>query len=87
MPSAFQEHQDTYARFVRITIGTVVVIAFVMIALVGYGFGGGWSALVATLGIISSMLSVAFTVASRTMSWLLPLAILAVFTVLIFGML
>ncbi len=80
-----EERRETLATFTRIVTGAVLAVAFTMIALVAFGFGGGWSALVALIGLAAGYVAIAVTVAAKNVSWLPSLIIALVFALVVFA--
>jgi len=74
-------HKATYTTFVRLTIGTVIVCAMTLAALVAMTVIGGMAVWVGLVGLIVGLVVVAVTLASQR-GWAASLLVLAAMIIL-----
>lgn len=77
----FAAHRATYANFVRLTVGAVILCATTLFALMGMTVIGGSAFWIGLVGLIAGIIVVAITLVSE-MSWYPSLLILAVMVIL-----
>jgi len=70
VPMDYEEHTNTYARFVRFSTGMTLACLFIVVALVGYGIGeGAMIYLVATFGMLIGFGTSIYGAVSARNSW------------------
>lgn len=78
----FDQHKETYATFVRLTVGAVILTAIVLVSLVGMTMIGGAAFWFGLIGIIVGHIVVAVSLTSG-LSWTPSLLVLAATAILI----
>jgi len=70
VPMDYEQHTNTYARFVRYSIGMTLACLFLLVALVGFGMGQGVMIyLISTIGMLVGFGMSAYGAASEQNSW------------------
>ena len=78
VPMDFEEHKNTYERFVRCATGLTLACLFLLVALVGFGKGeGALIYLVATFGMLIGFGTAIYGAVSPRNSWI-PAVVLLV---------
>ena len=77
VPMDYEEHTNTYERFVRCATGMTLACLFLLVALVGFGKGeGALIYLVATSGMLIGFGTAIYGAASPRNSWVPGIALL-----------
>ena len=74
------ENQQTYEAFIKGSIGLTLACAYILVALVGYGFGETGAGWVATLGMIFGFGACTYGMYAKGGAWGPSLVLLALMT-------
>lgn len=78
----FQQHAETWHRFVRGSIALVLAAIFILVGLVSIGFGSTLPLFLGFLGIIAGVVAIAIDLRAGSPAWGTSLGVLAVFALI-----
>ena len=88
VPMDYEEHNKTFARFVRCTTGMTLACLFILVALVGFGIGEGATIyLVSTFGMLIGFGTSIYGSASAQNSWIPGVVVLVGMGIAVAGLL
>lgn len=79
--AGMDDHKATYQGFVKGSVALVLLCAFLLVALVSFGFGQSLSVLIGFLGLVLGFIAVAIDARAGT-RWYLSLGLLVVFALI-----
>lgn len=75
----FEPHKQDYDQFVRLTVATMLAVAFILVALLSVGFAQSYNVLNGVGGLIIGLVSVVLTLMTGGRNWIPSLVLVVLF--------
>lgn len=75
-------HASTYDGFIRGSIATVLLCAFVLVALASFAFGGTLNVFIGFAGLIAGLIAALIDIRSGSHRWFLTIGVLVIFALI-----